>query len=195
MEKQLDSKPHVLALNEEQQSAVKEHSDAIFRELHAEMRALRDTELKLIPLFFQTATFIVAANMVAIFSPAGSIPAICLISATSAIMIIILMESLCRRMKRDNRTYQFLGERVFYIRGLWGVAPFFQGRRYTEFGRGEGASANILMIRSCAAVVIFLILAAAGTRVWTRVSDEAGFERGGVRSSSEVADQGSHGTR
>src|SRR5215210_5305494 len=41
----------------------KECMSDLYRELHAELRALRDTELKMLPMFFTAMAFVLAANV------------------------------------------------------------------------------------------------------------------------------------
>lgn len=139
----------------------RDYRKELLRELHADMRAQRETELKMVPLFFQVCTFVLAANYLALFNSGhlAVLIAYVLLSLASVTFISIFWVQLHIRFAHDHGTYRYLGARVHAIRRSWEVEPFFAPAPARQpLGAGPGYKMNQRLVATAA---IFMILAVA----------------------------------
>lgn len=128
----------------------------LLRELHNEMRAMRDTELKIIPLFFVVAAFILSGN-VAVQSQARVPSLVFWIALCSSAFLCIFWWRLHKRIAEDHATYLELSNRVAAIRRKLKAEAFFAAE--TGFGTGKGYQKNQRLI---AVTAVFVLIALAG---------------------------------
>lgn len=81
-----------------------------YKEIHGDMRALRDTELKITALFYQVAAFLFAGNLAL---AASNSPAITwqfkgLVTAWSIIFLLVFWCMVHGRIAHDNKSYSYL---------------------------------------------------------------------------------------
>jgi excisionase family DNA binding protein len=144
----------------------KEYSSDLYRELFAELRTLRDTELKMLPMFFTSMAFVLAAN-VALFGSASASPNLMLwVGSISILFVVMFAWGLIRRLGHDNRAYRELGARVTVIRRFWGVLPSeeepnritFFDRSAEKFGQGRGYRRNQWVVAFTAATIVLILV-------------------------------------
>ena len=129
--------------------------DTLVKELHADMRALRETELKIVPLFFQVSAFILAGN-VALSS--GKDISLFVIVWTGVLSIAILCGfwvQICRRIDHDHTSYSYLSERIKFIRSEWGVDCLYKS---DDFGSGSGYSRNKWLVSWAGGGVVLILI-------------------------------------
>lgn len=144
--------------SEELKKAIENNAHALHRELHADMRILRDTELKLVPFFFQITAFVFAANVFILAQPTAIVrKSLALaIGLLSVVFTVVVAWLLSTRIGRHHRTYRQLGDRVTYIQKVWGVHDFFDSD--PPFGHGDGSRRNQHLIWCCALFVVLVII-------------------------------------
>ncbi len=130
---------------------IKEKSDRILAELHSEIRHLRDTEMRLLALFFQVAAFVIA-GVALLFSGKLEFIVHLIVSAIYVVFISLFGWFIAKRLESDRKTYLWLGQRVTYIRKLIGVTELFPSE--SEFGSGSGYEKT----QSKIAVAVFCII-------------------------------------
>ncbi|HEX8365566.1 MAG TPA: hypothetical protein VF603_09825 [Allosphingosinicella sp.] len=93
-------------LSAEERSALEEPGEALFSELHAEMRAQQDRRLQLVPGFLQIAAVTVTANVYLLTSDQASTAARLVVAGFSAMLILGSWRTLHRSLKRyrDRQT-------------------------------------------------------------------------------------------
>lgn len=144
----------------------KVYSETVYQELHAGMKALRDTEFRLVALFYEVSAFIVTGNVVLIASDVSI-----LITAISTLLSVLLLIGfwcrLCVRIEKDHETYRFLGDRVTAIREMWEVDDFFRGSdSNVRFGHGPGYKFNRSLISWSVAIVTAILMLTLLARVF-----------------------------
>lgn len=132
----------------------------VFKELHAECRALRDTELKLVPAFIAVMALIAAANMLLVsrFGDMGH-AFIFAFSGLSIVFCSLLCFLFWWRFQHDHIIYADLFCRIRLIRKKWGFTGFFPNRQYghsqlVTAGLGSGYQQNqrVLLVTTIAVV-------------------------------------------
>lgn len=147
-------------------SPPEDHLSDLYRELHAELRAIRDTELKLLPMFFTAMAFVLAAN-VALFGSTSASPSLVLwVSSISIMFVAAFAWGLIRRLEHDHRTYRVLGARITVIRRIWGLLPpgedpnriTFFDKSAEKLGQGKGYRRNQWIVVFTAATVTLILI-------------------------------------
>lgn len=147
---------------------VQDYSKEILRELHGDMRAQRETELKMVPLFFQVCTFVLAANLLAFFnsSRTAALVAFLLLAVFSLLFVVLFWLQLHIRIAHDHGTYKYLGARVTAIRKFWKIHEFFlQATDRQPLGAGPGYKMNQRLVATAALFLIAAIVAAVMVRL------------------------------
>ena len=152
-------------LTDSEISKLDEKSETLFRELHADMRTIRETELKMVPLFFQVSAFTVAANILAATATVPKHYAV-FVMVISLIFIFGFWIQLHLRINHDRETYYYLGQRARYIREQWGVAIFYKpAERKKLYGAGPGYRKNQKLVAWSALFVILIIAFGLATKL------------------------------
>jgi len=146
------------------ESADRDRLPDVFKELHSECRALRDTELKLVPAFIAAMALIAAANILLI-SRANDLkpPFIIAVSGVSIAFCLLLFFLFWWRFEHDHVIYDDLFRRIRIIRKQWGFTGFFPNRQYghselVAAGLGSGYKQNqrVLLVTTIAVVSLIL---------------------------------------
>ena len=143
-----------LELSPEERSALEEHGEAMFSELHAEIRAQQDRRLQLVPGFLQIAALTVTANVYLLTSDQASVAARLVVSGFSAALILGSWGTLHRSLQRYRDRQRLLEARIDVISHHWSLhrlldlAPL-QGAR--------GPTADQRLIAVVATAVLFLL--------------------------------------
>jgi hypothetical protein len=131
----------------------KESDQALYREVMADMRALRDVEMKFVPFFFQISAFVVTANIVLMVQAAPR-PVVIAVGTLSIAFTLIFAGTLIWKIGRDHENHAWLGKRAQAIWQSWQVFEFFDEANY---GSGKGYQTNQLLIATCAAFVLLTV--------------------------------------
>jgi hypothetical protein len=141
-------------LSAEERSALEEHGEAMFSELHAEMRAQQDRRLQLVPGFLQIAALTVTANVYLLTSDQASTAARLVVGGLSAMLILGSWGTLHRSLQLYRDRQRLLETRIGVISHHWSLhrlldlAPL-QGAR--------GPTADQRLIAVVATAVLFLL--------------------------------------
>jgi hypothetical protein len=108
-------------LSAEERSGLQEHGEAVYSELHAEMRAQQDRRLQLVPGFLQIAAVTVTANVYLLTSDQTSTSAGLLVSGLSAVLILGSWGTLHRSLQRYRDRQRLLETRLDFISHHWGL--------------------------------------------------------------------------
>ena len=146
-------------LSAEERSALEAHGEAVFEQLHAEMRAQHDRRLQLVPAFLQIAALTVTVAGYLLTSEHVSVGEGLVVSGFSAVLIVGSWVTLHRSLRRYRDRQHLLEARLDTIRHHWSLhrmfdpAPLRAARGPTE---DQGLIALVAM-----AVLILLALALA----------------------------------
>jgi len=144
----------------EEKENLKNHAETLLKELQAEMRAIRDAELKMVPFFFAVAAFVLTATLLATLNDKVSLSTVLWVTAPSFVFIVAFWVQLHRRISDEHEKHADLGRKVRQLWDLLGVADFckpLDGR--PEFGAGSGYRKSQWLVASSALVVLLIIAA------------------------------------
>ena len=108
-------------LSDEERSALEQHGDAMFSELHAEMRAQQDHRLQLVPGFLQIAAVTVTANIYLLTSAQASTTTRLVVIGFSALLILGSWGTLHRSLQRYRDRQRLLEARLDVIGRHWSL--------------------------------------------------------------------------
>lgn len=147
-------------LSAEERSALEEHGEAIFSELHAEMRAQQDRRLQLVPGFLQIAAVTVTANVYLLTSHQGSIATRLVVSGFSAMLILGTWGTLHRSLQRYRDRQRLLEKRLDVIRHHWSLHRLLDPAALQTAGGPTGDQRLIAVVATAVLVLLAAVLTA-----------------------------------
>jgi len=133
------------------------HADTLIKELHSEMRSIRDADLKMIPFFFTICAFILSGNLITILNAEVEIPTVLGVAIPSLAFVALFWSQLHWLIEYNNGKYRELGGRVQEIWKLWEVSQFCDPDQ--RFGSGSGYKKTQRLLASSALAVIVIVVA------------------------------------
>lgn len=90
-----------------------------YKETHSEMRALRDTEFKIVALYYQVSAFVFAGNMATMASTSATYAVKSWTGTLSVFFLLIFWGLVHRRIAHDHQSYSFHIEYKRYLESKW----------------------------------------------------------------------------
>lgn len=146
-------------LSAEERSALEEHGEALFGELHAEMRAQQDRRLQLVPGFLQIAAVTVTANVYLLTADKASVAARLVVAAFSAMLILGSWWTLHRSLHRYRDRQRRLEARLDVIGRHWSLHRLLDPA--PQGARGPTADQRLIAVVATAVLVLLAFTLAA----------------------------------
>ncbi len=147
-------------LSAEERSALEEHGEALFGELHAEMRAQQDRRLQLMPGFLQIAALTVTANVYLLTSDQASTAARLVVGGLSAALILGSWGTLHRSLHRYRDRQRLLEARLEIIGRHWSLHRLLDPAPL-QAPRGPTADQRLIAVVATAVLVLLAFTLAA----------------------------------
>lgn len=154
-----------LELSAEERSALEEHGEALFGELHAEMRAQQDRRLQLVPGFLQIAALAVTANVYLLTSDHASLAVRLVVAGLSAVLILGSWGTLHRSVQRYRDRQRLLEARLDVIGHHWSLHRLLD-RAPLDGARGPTADQRLIAVVAVAVLVLLALTLAAHLNEW-----------------------------
>jgi hypothetical protein len=154
-----------LELSAEERSALEEHGEAMFGELHAEMRAQQDRRLQLVPGFLQIAAVTVTANVYLLTSNQASIAVRLVVSGFSAMLILGSWGTLHRSLQRYRDRQRLLQARLDVISRHWSLHRLLDPAPLQN-APGPTADQRLIAVVASAVLVLLALALAAHLHEW-----------------------------
>lgn len=164
-------------LSDEERSALEAHGEAVFDELHADMRAQQDRRLQLLPAFLQIAAVTVTANLYLLTSEHASIGAGLAVGCFSAVLIVASWGTLHRSLQRYRERQLLLEARLDTIRHHWSLHRLLDPTPLRE-ARGPTDDQRLIAVVATAVLVMLALALAAHLRDfgWARSLERSAFQ-------------------
>jgi len=134
-----------------------------YREIHSDMRALRDTELKMTALFYQTAAFVFAGNMALVASGNTNLNEWLktIVLAVSICFLVAFWLRVHARIEHDHKSYEFLMAYKRILEKEWfgktaPIKPDHLG--VNEAGPGYRKTQSLVALSSIAVVIVLVTI-------------------------------------
>jgi hypothetical protein len=140
----------------EERSALDEHGEAVFGQLHAEMRAQQDRRLQLVPAFLQIAALTVTANVYVLTSEGASTAVRLLVSGFSVVLIVGAWMTLHRSLRSYRERHRLLESRLDVIRRHWSLHRLLDPEPLRA-ARGPTADQRLIALVATAVLVLLAL--------------------------------------
>jgi hypothetical protein len=160
-----NARPELFELSAEERSALEEHGEAMFGELHAEMRAQQDRRLQLVPGFLQIAALTVTANIYLLTSDQASIAVRLVVSGFSVVLILGTWGTLHRSLQGYRERQRLLEARLDVISRHWSLHRLLD-RTPLQGARGPAADQRLIAIVATALLALLALALAAHLQEW-----------------------------
>lgn len=154
-----------LELSAEERSALEEHGETMFGELHAEMRAQQDRRLQLVPGFLQIAALTVTANVYLLTSDQASIAVRLVVSGFSVLLILGSWGTLHRSLQGYRDRQRLLEARLDVISRHWSLHRLLD-RAPLQSARGPAADQRLIAVVATAVLALLALTLAAHLHEW-----------------------------
>ncbi len=144
----------------EERAALDEHGEAIFDQLHAEMRAQQDHRLQLVPAFLQIAALTVTVNGYLLTKKSSSAAVGLMVGAFSVVLIVGSWVTLHHSLRRYRERHRLLEDRLDLLRRHWGLHRLFDPEPLRAV-RGPTADQWLIALVAVAVMVLLCLAAAA----------------------------------
>lgn len=145
-------------MDEDLEHNVSAHADSLIRELHAEMRAIREADLKMIPFFYASAAFILPAHVLTVLNAKAELLLVLWVAVPLFAFICAMWWQLHRQLSDSNAKYRALGQRVRTIWSLWEVSNFCTpSDGGPELGDGRGVKRTQFFVAATAICVLLIL--------------------------------------
>ena len=152
-------------LSAEERSALEEHGEAMFGELHSEMRAQQDRRLQLVPGFMQIAAVDGTANVYLLTSDQASLAVRLVVSGFSVVLILGSWWTLHRSLQGYRERQRLLEARLDVISHHWGLHRLLD-RAPLQSARGSTADQRLIAVVGTAVLVLLALSLAAHLHEW-----------------------------
>ena len=126
-------------MDEDLQTRVIGKSDLLIRELHSEMRAIREADLKILPFFYASSALVLPAHVLIVLNANAEMWLLLSVAVPLFLFVCVMWWSLHRQLEQGHANYEDLGKRIQAIWSLWGVSPFCAPRPgAAPLGSGRG---------------------------------------------------------
>jgi hypothetical protein len=147
-------------LSAEERSALEEHGEALFGELHSEMRAQQDRRLQLVPGFLQIAALTVTANVYLLTSDHASMAMRLVVGGFSAMLILGSWGTLHRSLQRYRDRQRLLEARLDVISRHWSLHRLLDPAPLHNV-RGPTTDQRLIAVVATAVLVLLTLALAA----------------------------------
>ena len=152
-------------LSAEERSALEEHGEAMFSELHAEMRAQQDRRLQLVPGFLQIVAVTVTANVYLLTSEQASLATRLVVIGFSAVLILGSWATLHRSLQRYRDRQRLLEARLDVIGHHWSLHRLLD-LAPLQGARGPTADQRLIAIVATAVLALLAFALTAHLHEW-----------------------------
>jgi hypothetical protein len=137
---------------------ISDHADTLIRELHAEMRAIREADLKMLPFFYASAAFVLPAHVLTVLNDKAGLSLVLWVAIPLFTFICVMWWQLHRQLADSNSKYRDLGQRIRTIWQLWQVSSFCAPNEGgSELGEGKGVKRTQLFLAATAICVLLIL--------------------------------------
>jgi hypothetical protein len=152
-------------LSAEERSALEAHGEAMFGELHADMRAQQDRRLQLVPGFLQIVAVTVSANVYLLTTDKASTAVRLVVLGVSALLILGSWGTLHRSLQRYRDRQRLLEARLDVISHHWSLHRLLD-RAPLQRSRGPTADQRLIAVVGAAVLVLLALALAANLQAW-----------------------------
>jgi hypothetical protein len=152
-------------LSAEERSSLQAHGEAVFGELHSEMRAEQDRRLQLVPGFMQIAAVTVTANVYLLTSDQASLAVRLVVSGVSVGLILASWWTLHRSLQGYRERQRLLEARLDIISHHWSLQRLLD-RAPLQHARRSTADQLLIAVVAAAVLVLLALSLAAHLHEW-----------------------------